>query len=88
MWKLKEAQNMAKRIVLKVSYLLFPLLVLAVPVITEADWTAMESGTTYELRGVWGSSAADVYAVGIGGVILNYDGNAEHIWSRMQNSSP
>jgi hypothetical protein len=48
----------------------------------------MESGTTYELRGVWGSAADDVFAVGIGGVIRHYDGNEEGSWSLVENSSP
>ena len=52
-----------------------------------AGWTPMESGTTLELRGVWGSSATDVFAVGVGGIILHYDGNPEGIWSAMENES-
>jgi hypothetical protein len=36
----------------------------------------MTSGTTKSLEGVWGSSSADVYAVGSAGTILHYDGNA------------
>jgi hypothetical protein len=52
-----------------------------------AAWTTMDSGTTYELRGVWGSSETAVFAVGIGGVIISYDGNPEGTWSPMQNSS-
>jgi len=55
--------------------------------IAQAEWTPMDSGTTNALRGVWGSSATDVFAVGIGGVILYYDGNPEGSWSPMQNSS-
>jgi hypothetical protein len=85
---LKEVKNMEKRIFLKISHVLLLLLALALPTIARADWFAMESGTTYELRGVWGSSGADVFVVGIGGVILHYDGNAEGSWSPMQNSSP
>ncbi len=79
---------MKKRIWLKVSYalLLLPAVALSTP--AAADWSAMESGTTYELRGVWGSAADDVIAVGIGGVILRYDGNAEGSWTPMENSSP
>jgi hypothetical protein len=79
---------MKKRIWLTVTYslLLLPVLGLATP--ARADWSAMESGTTYELRGVWGSAADDVFAVGIGGVILRYDGNDDGSWSPMQNSSP
>lgn len=34
----------------------------------------------YTLRGVWGSSANNVFAVGDGGVVLRYDGAA---WTRM-----
>jgi hypothetical protein len=34
----------------------------------------MESGTSSLLRGVWGSGANDVYAVGEGGTVLRYDG--------------
>jgi hypothetical protein len=35
---------------------------------------------SYTLRGVWGSSASDVYAVGDSGVVLRYNGTS---WSRM-----
>ena len=40
----------------------------------------MTGSTTNELVAVWGSSSSDVFAVGFGGVILHYDGNA---WSTM-----
>jgi len=43
--------------------------------------TTMTSGTTANLRSVWGSSATDVYAVGhsgANGVVVHYDGTA---WS-------
>ena len=43
-----------------------------------ADWSAMTSGTTNNLNGVWGSSGSDVFAVGDSGTILHYDGTA---WS-------
>lgn len=52
-----------------------------------AEWSSMESGTVNELRGVWGSSATDIFTVGVGGIILHYDGNQEGIWYPMQNSS-
>ena len=48
--------------------------------------TTMNSGTTSNLTGVWGSSATDVFAVGVGGIILHYDGNPEDSWSAMDNS--
>lgn len=35
---------------------------------------------SYTLRGVWGSAASNVYAVGDSGVVLRYDGTA---WTRM-----
>jgi hypothetical protein len=44
------------------------------------DWTAMSSGTTNDLRAVWGSSPTDVWAGGGGaptggpGTLLHYDG--------------
>ena len=79
---------MKKRVWLTAAYslLLLPTLCLSTP--AGADWSAMESGTTYELRGVWGSAPDNVFAVGIGGTIRHYDGNAEGSWSLMENSSP
>ena len=47
-----------------------------------AEWSAMISGTTNNLNGVWGSSGSDVFAVGNGGNILHYDGTT---WSRMES---
>jgi hypothetical protein len=44
----------------------------------------MNSGTTNHILGVWGKSAADVYAVGTGGIILHYDGKA---WSPMTSGT-
>ena len=51
---------------------------------TAADWYEMESGTDNYLEGVWGSSAADVFAVGRYGTILHYDGNS---WSPMSSGT-
>jgi photosystem II stability/assembly factor-like uncharacterized protein len=45
-----------------------------------ADWSAMTSGTSHNLNGVWGRSGSDVFAVGDSGTILHYDGTA---WSAM-----
>ena len=39
-----------------------------------ADWSAMTSGTTYDLNSIWGSSGTDVFAVGDSGIIVHYDG--------------
>ena len=44
------------------------------------SWSPMISGTTRQLRGVWGTSPTDVYAVGSRGTILHYDGTD---WSAM-----
>src|SRR5690348_10293964 len=40
------------------------------------SWRTQSSGVTANLSSVWGSSARDVFAVGSGGTILHYDGNA------------
>ena len=45
-----------------------------------SQWTAMSSGTTQILDGIWGSSGSDVFAVGSGGTILHYDGSG---WTPM-----
>jgi hypothetical protein len=43
-----------------------------------ADWVSMNSRTVETLRGLWGTSAENIYAVGDYGTILRYDGSA---WS-------
>jgi hypothetical protein len=45
-----------------------------------AGWTAMNSGTSAYLQHVWGSSGNDVFAVGVTGTIVHYDGTN---WSDM-----
>lgn len=47
-------------------------------------WALMSSGTTYHLSDVWGPSSSDVFAVGEGGTIQHYDGNA---WSAMSSGT-
>jgi hypothetical protein len=47
--------------------------------INGTDWTPMPSGTTVNLRSVWGSSPTDVWAGGAG-TILHYNGIA---WSSL-----
>jgi uncharacterized protein YjdB len=62
----------------------YGLLTVAVPGMEPVNlWSMMESPTIEVLKGVWGSAASDVYAVGNAGVILHYDGSE---WSMM--SSP
>ncbi len=49
-----------------------------------ADWSAMTSGTTHNLNGVWGRSGSDAFAVGDSGTILHYDGTD---WSAMTSGT-
>ena len=49
-----------------------------------ADWSAMSSGTTWWLEGVWGSSGSNVFAVGGDGTILHYNGSS---WSAMSSGT-
>ena len=56
---------------------------------TSSQWTRMESGTTFSLYSVWGSSANDLFSVGEPGGrfesgIFHYDGQA---WSQ-QSTEP
>lgn len=44
------------------------------------NWEQMSSPVTTPLKGIWGTSSSNIYAVGSGGVILHYDGTA---WSRV-----
>ena len=48
----------------------------------QAHWSEMTNSSTATLFGVWGSSASNVFAVGEGGTILNYNGAG---WSSMGN---
>jgi photosystem II stability/assembly factor-like uncharacterized protein len=38
------------------------------------DWTLQSTGTYPDLTGIWGSSLTSVYATGVSGTILHYDG--------------
>ena len=42
----------------------------------------MDSGTTNYLKCVWGSSSSDVFAAGLSGTILHYDGIS---WQQMDS---
>ncbi len=43
-----------------------------------SGWTSQPSGTAQGLNAVWGASGTNLFAVGLGGTILHYDGTA---WS-------
>lgn len=43
-------------------------------------WSEMQTPPVGMLLGVWGTSSTDVFAVGVGGAIIHYDGSA---WRRM-----
>ncbi len=47
-------------------------------IIPQTAWSAMTSGTTVQLNGVWGSNASNIFAVGASGTIRRYNGSA---WS-------
>jgi hypothetical protein len=46
-----------------------------------ADWVPMDSGTSSHIVGIWGTSEADIFAVGTADTILHYDGST---WSQME----
>jgi hypothetical protein len=66
-----------------VSLTLIPFFVMCNHVFS-ADWLSMDSGTTEDILGVWGSSGTDVFAVGYEGTILHYDGTA---WTSMPSGT-
>ncbi len=47
-------------------------------------WSSMPSGTVNNLNAIWGNSASDVFAVGMGGTIVHYDGSA---WGTMPSGT-
>jgi len=49
-----------------------------------STWTSVSNGAEEHLRGVWGSSSSDVFAVGDWGTILNYDGST---WTPMNSGT-
>jgi hypothetical protein len=59
--------------------------------ISAAGWSKMNnessfknSGITFNLNGIWGSSGTDVFAVGDNGIILHYNGSK---WSQMDSGT-
>jgi hypothetical protein len=49
-----------------------------------SGWTAMTAGTSSDLQAVWGTSSSDVFAVGLDGAIVHYNGTA---WSVMPSNT-
>ncbi len=47
-------------------------------------WSSINSTTSNNLRGIWGSSATDLWVVGFAGTIIHFDGNA---WSAVTSPS-
>lgn len=55
------------------------------PASCECRWAQLETGTSHGyLESVWGSSATDVFVVGLGGAILHYNGSG---WTRMESGT-
>ncbi len=79
-----------KRFTLVVPLMLvFSLFGAALPAMAQTDdddgnWKEMESGTKEDLSGIWGSSSSDVFAVGLEGTILHYDGDT---WEEMTSNT-
>jgi hypothetical protein len=48
-------------------------------------WDTQDSGTSFQLNGIWGSSASDVIAVGNQGTIRHYNGTA---WASQSYATP
>jgi hypothetical protein len=74
----------------KLTILLIAALILFIPagVQISADglgsWSIMDSGTTADLYGIWGSSNNNVFAAGRAGTILHYNGTS---WSAAASGS-
>jgi hypothetical protein len=49
----------------------------------QAFWSDMESGTTSDLYGIWGTGEDNVFAAGKSGTVLHYNGSS---WSPMASS--
>ena len=73
---------MKKKVLVKlilIALMLLPLCIMAAKD-AAAQWSQMNfsAGTDGLLCGVWGTSAANVYAVGSGGLIIHYDGDGDN----------
>jgi len=49
-----------------------------------SGWTTMTSGTSSDLQGVWGAANNDIFAVGLDGTVIHYNGTA---WSAMTSNT-
>ncbi|MDM7999808.1 MAG: hypothetical protein QUS33_07390 [Dehalococcoidia bacterium] len=79
------ADGLIRRLVLAACVILFLVSVpsATVAAATSSDgWATQTSGIELTLYGIWGTSPADVFAVGEGGTILHYDGTS---WSSMSS---
>ena len=47
-----------------------------------SSWSQLDSGTTKDLVGIWGSSGSDIFAVGSEGTMLHFNGNT---WAEMES---
>lgn len=47
--------------------------------------SALDTGSTFDLFGVWGSSPSDVFAVGYAAEVLHYDGST---WTAINSGDP
>ena len=56
------------------STVIIILLLSSFKIYSQPQWAKMVSGTTKHLYDIWGTSAANVYAVGDSGTIVHYDG--------------
>lgn len=62
-----------------------PFLLFFFPNISNGEkWIRQGSVTAKELRGIWGNSDNDIYAVGAGGTILHYNG---YVWNIMDSGT-
>ena len=57
----------------------------SIAVRADAAWTDMNED--HQIWNIWGSAANDVIGVGCKGIILNYDGNKEGMWTEMLDTS-
>ena len=53
--------------------------------VSDGGWRTLTGLTTQDLRGVWGSGPDDVWAVGLNGAILRWDGSS---WAAVDGGSP
>jgi len=84
--RFREKKEASVRTIIIATSVVVHLVLLFVPSfgVNANEWTEMTSATSEELKGVWGISGSDVFAVGLNGTILHYDGND---WTEMISST-